>query len=32
MAGFIPAIHVSLDKVKSWVPGMKPGMTKAIAG
>ena len=29
MAGLIPAIHVS-QKVKTWMPGMTPGMTEEI--
>jgi hypothetical protein len=27
MAGLVPAIHVLLGKRKTWMPGMKPGMT-----
>ena len=29
MAGLVPAIHVVLRK-KTWMPGIKPGMTKSI--
>ena len=28
MAGLDPAIHVLLSAVKTWMPGIKPGMTK----
>jgi hypothetical protein len=31
MAGFIPAIHVFFacgEKVQTWMPGTRPGMTK----
>ena len=28
MAGLVPAIHVfPLDSLKTWMPGIKPGMT-----
>jgi hypothetical protein len=28
MAGLVPAIHVfSVDAVKTWMPGARPGMT-----
>jgi hypothetical protein len=27
MAGLVPAIHVLLDKCKTWMPGTRPGMT-----
>jgi hypothetical protein len=27
MAGLVPAIHVLLDRRKTWMPGIKPGMT-----
>jgi hypothetical protein len=27
MAGLVPAIHVFLQARKTWMPGMKPGMT-----
>jgi hypothetical protein len=29
MAGLVPAIHVfGLTRTKTWMPGIKPGMTK----
>jgi hypothetical protein len=31
MAGLVPAIHVlflTVNKWKTWIPGIKPGMTK----
>ena len=28
MAGLVPAIHVLTRKQKTWMPGIKPGMTK----
>jgi hypothetical protein len=29
MAGLVPAIHVfTLATVKTWMPGIKPGMTR----
>jgi hypothetical protein len=28
MAGLDPAIHVLLAEHKSWMPGIKPGMTE----
>ena len=28
MAGLVPAIHVLCQARKTWMPGMKPGMTK----
>jgi hypothetical protein len=30
MAGLVPAIHVFPDRdiLKTWMPGIKPGMTK----
>ena len=30
MAGLVPAIHVSLQERKTWMPGLKPGMTKSL--
>jgi hypothetical protein len=29
MAGLVPAIHVfyAIDRAKTWMPGIKPGMT-----
>jgi hypothetical protein len=27
MAGFVPADHVFVDKIKTWMPGTRPGMT-----
>jgi hypothetical protein len=27
MAGLVPAIHVFLSASKTWMPGIKPGMT-----
>jgi hypothetical protein len=33
MAGLVPAIHAFalLKAVKTWMPGIKPGMTGALA-
>jgi hypothetical protein len=28
MAGLVPAIHVCLAAVKTWMPGTRPGMTR----
>jgi hypothetical protein len=28
MAGLVPAIHVFVAQMKSWMPGTRPGMTK----
>jgi hypothetical protein len=28
MAGLVPAIHVFVKNVKSWMPGTRPGMTR----
>jgi hypothetical protein len=30
MAGLVPAIHVFGPTIKSWMPGMKPGMTETL--
>jgi len=27
MAGLVPAIHVFVCSVKTWMPGARPGMT-----
>jgi hypothetical protein len=27
MTGFVPAIHVFLRLAKTWMPGIRPGMT-----
>jgi hypothetical protein len=35
MAGLVPAIHVFLSCVarkKTWMPGIKPGMTGVVSG
>jgi hypothetical protein len=28
MAGLVPAIHAFVAESKTWMPGIKPGMTK----
>ena len=30
MAGLVPAIHVFTRRLKTWMPGTRPGMTKPI--
>jgi hypothetical protein len=32
MAGLIPAIHVLISGLKTWMPGIKPGMTQRRGG